>query len=138
MYTADMDANMVGIIPMPTASDKDIFFQDIRELEAIVKDSLMVYLAYELKAQDASKYLADPSGNYPLLEKEAKLRKVTVEQLAKLVLEKAEGFKYVVRTAELLRNEFNLVYSTLDKYEDKVALRDRLLGEFRKLTEALN
>ena len=124
---------MVAIVPTPLASDKDIFFQDIKEVLSIVKDSLLIYAAYELKAVDAANYLKDPSGSYPFLEKEAKLRKVSVEQLSKMVLQKGEEFKHIVRTSELLRNEFNLTYPTLSKYEDKISLRDRLLGEFRGL-----
>lgn len=121
--------------PLLQPSDKEVFLQDMKALESVVKDSLLVYTAYELKSQDAIKYLEDPKQDFPFLKREAELRKVSVEDLCKMVIEKAKLFKDAIRNADLLRNEFNLLYPTLDTYESTVKLRDRLLGEFRKLTE---
>lgn len=119
------------------SNDRDTFFQDVKQLESLVKDSLLVYIAYELKALDAAQYLADPTLSFPILEKEATLRGMAVVDLAKLVLDKAKAYKNAVRSGELLRTEFNIIYPTLSTYEARVELRDRLLNEFRDATRGL-
>ena len=135
MYTEDLQALPFNI-PTPQ-TDSEVFFQDMKVIESLVKDSLLVYTAYQLKEEDALKYLNDTKVELPLLKKEASLRGVSMKVLAELVVKKAQAFKNAVKVAELLRTEFNIIYPTLTTYKDKLNLRDRLLAEFKEITDAL-
>jgi hypothetical protein len=97
---------MFAQMPVPM-SDSEVFFQDVLQLESVVKDSLLVYLAYEYKAQDAAAYLADTKLVFPMLNKEAELRGMTIKALCTLVQKKAVAYKDAVRSAELLRTELS-------------------------------
>lgn len=114
-------------------TDSEVFFQDINAALGLVKNNLLIYTAYELKEADVKKYMEDPKADVPSLKKEAELRGVTIKDLAASITEKAEKFRAVVRGAELLRIEFNQLFPKAKTHEDKMALRDRLLGEFNAL-----
>jgi hypothetical protein len=136
MFTGDM-AISEGYSQVTMPDDKEVFFQDLSALESLVKNSMMVYVAYELKAQEASQYLADTTLDFPFLKKEADLRKVNLPDLCKQIIGKAKVYKDAIKAAELLRLEFNITYPSLTTYEAKVELRDRLLREFREVTKGI-
>lgn len=140
MYTQDpISASMMMSYSMLTPVDyQDVFFQDLRDsTEFLVRNSLFLYVAYEIKAVEAAKFRQDPKAEVPFLAREAEIRKMEIPALVELVEKKALAFRAVIREMELLRIEFNMTYAELKDLAERVKLRDEYLEKVQKVTESL-
>lgn len=117
---------------------QDAFFQDLRATtEPLVRDSLFLYVAYEIKAVEAVKYKLDPKADVPFLVREAKLRGMELPALVEVVEKKATTFKALIREMELLRIEFSIKYADAKELADKMKLRDEYLVKIKTVTASL-
>jgi hypothetical protein len=138
MFSANgPDLSMMTVLPK-AVDYKDAFFQDLRHtVDPLVQNSLFLYVAYEIKAQEAAKFKADPKADVPFLKKEAELRGVKVAELASVVESKGVAFKDAVRKMELLRIEFNIRYEDAKEYLDKLHLRDEFIAKIKEISVPL-
>jgi len=131
------DPSMMAVFPQ-AVDYKDAFFQDLKDtVDPLVQNSLFLYVAYEIKAQEAAKFKADPEADVPFLKKEAELRGLTVAGLALLVESKGVAFKDAVREMELLRIEFNIRYKGAREHLDKLHLRDEFIAKIKDISAPL-
>lgn len=132
MYT-DNNLSDIPFVSLPK-DDTEEFFQELKNLsEPLVRNSLMQYVAYEMKNQEAELYKKDPTADLPFLKQEAALRKMTVGELASAISNKGVALFHIVRSFELLRVEFNERIQGLTTYSEKLALRDELLAKAKAL-----
>lgn len=116
---------------------KGAFFQDLRDIEGLVQNSLFLYVAYDIKGKEAALYTENPKADVPTLKKEAKLRGVSLEEMVIMVKDKGAAFTTAIAEMELLRVEFNLRYASTKTNLDRLQLRDEFLPRARKVMESV-
>jgi hypothetical protein len=134
----EFNPQMISSDMMKQVDYQDAFFRDLKDsTEPLVRDSLFLYVAYEIKAAEAAKYKLDPKADVPFLVREAKLRGMELPALVDLVEKKATAFKALICEMELLRIEFSIKYADAKELADKMKLRDEYLVKIKTVSDSL-